>query len=79
MNGGRLEVNALYQLWKERLKEVPELINEDSIATKIRQSLVAYNYRGFLSWDLCRGPGGCSLCCGMLCREGRGCEAVMDG
>ena len=46
------EVNALYQFWKERLKEVPEftmpeLINEEGIAAKIRQSLVAYNIENF--------------------------------
>lgn len=60
------EVNSLYQFWKERLKEVPEftmpeLINEEGIAAKIRQSLVAYNIENF-----CHGVG--SLCCRMLCR-----------
>lgn len=45
-------VNALYQIWKERLKEVPEftmpeLINEDGMVAKIRQSLVAYNIEDF--------------------------------
>lgn len=46
------EVNVLYQIWKERQEEVPELtmlevMKEEGTAAKVRQSLVAYDIEDF--------------------------------